>query len=77
MPAHAGRERRRQDLAGRVTRATFPVRHSVGELVGGFPCSVIGHRWVEMPRPPWRSKKDDHRMHFRCSRCRLMGEFTN
>jgi len=78
MQTEAGRERRRHNLAGRVTRASFPVRHSVGEFIAGFPCNVIGHHWVEIPRPLWRSRVDHRRrMHFKCSRCLLNGQFTN
>jgi len=78
MQADVGRERRRHDLAGRVTRATFPVRHSVGEFVASFPCNVVGHHWVEMPRPLWRSRGNEGRkMHFKCSRCLQQAEFTN
>jgi hypothetical protein len=78
MYAETGRERRRRDLAGRITRATFPVRQSIGALVAGFPCNVIGHHWVEIPRARWRSSTSgDRRMHFRCSRCQRTGEFTN
>jgi hypothetical protein len=73
MQADAGRERRRRDLAGRVARATYPVRNSVGEFIEGFPCNVIGHYWVEIPQPIRRSKNDGHRMRFKCSRCVLMG----
>jgi hypothetical protein len=72
MQADAGRERRRRDLAGRVARATFPVRYSVGAFIEGFPCNVIGHHWVEIPRLRRRSKENDgRRMRFECSRCFL------
>ena len=74
MQVDAGRERRRRDLVGQVARATYPVRQSVGEFIEGFPCNVIGHYWVEIPRPLRRSKANEaHRMRFRCSRCFLMG----
>jgi hypothetical protein len=71
----AGRDRRRHDLAGRVARATFPVRHAVDGMIDGFPCNVIGHHWVEIPRLPRRGRPD--RMHFRCSRCLVTATFTN
>lgn len=74
MQADTGRERRRRDLPGRVARAAFPVRHSVGAFIEGFPCNVIGHHWVEIPRSLRRSTvSDGHRMRFKCSRCFLMG----
>jgi hypothetical protein len=78
MQAYPGRERRRRHLAGRVARVTFPVRHSVGEFIEGFPCNVIGHHWVEIPRTQRRRRLDgDRKMHFKCSRCFLEGRFTN
>ena len=78
MQADAGRERRRRDLTGRVARATFPVRFSAGELIHGFPCNVIGHHWVEIPRLLRRSRvNDDRKMRFKCSRCSLTAGFTN
>lgn len=73
MDSFAGRERRRRDLAGRFARATFPVRHSVGEFIEGLPCNVIGHRWVEIPQSFLRSKAAGHRMRFKCSRCSMSG----
>lgn len=72
MESFAGRERRKRDLAGRIARATFPVRRSVGEFIGGLPCNVIGHHWVDIPQ--WRSRVNaGHRMRFRCSRCSMRG----
>lgn len=74
MEIFAGRERRRRDLAGRVARATFPVRHSVGEFVEGLPCNVIGHHWVEISPLLRRTKvSDGHRLRFKCSRCSMRG----
>jgi hypothetical protein len=69
------RERRRRDLRGRVARAAYPVRSAVGEFIGGLPCNVIGHRWVEVPDPARR--KAGKKMRFKCSRCYMSGGFTN
>jgi hypothetical protein len=67
---YTGTERRRRDLPGRVARATWPARQAIGSFVEGFPCNVIGHRWVEIPRSLRRSKFDGgKRMRFKCSRC--------
>jgi hypothetical protein len=68
-------ERRRRDLRGRVARATYPVRNAVGEFIGGFPCNVIGHRWIEVPDPGRR--KENRKMRFRCSRCSMSAGFSN
>jgi len=68
-------ERRRRDLRGRVARATYPVRYAVGELVDGFPCNVIGHRWVEIPDP--HGRREGRKIRFRCSRCSMTAGFTN
>jgi len=71
-------ERRRHDLAGRIARATFPIRYSYGEFLDGFPCNIVGHHWVEVPELLRRSKRSDGRkMRFKCSRCFLTGGFTN
>ena len=69
------RERRRRDLRGRVARASYPVRYAVGEFVDGFPCNVIGHRWVEIPDP--RGRRERKKIRFRCSRCAMTAGFTN
>jgi hypothetical protein len=70
---YIGAERRRRDLPGRVARATWPVRRRLGTIVGNFPCNVIGHKWVEIPRALRRIKfSDSRRMRFRCSRCGLI-----
>jgi hypothetical protein len=68
-------ERRRRDLHGRVARATYPARHAVGEFVDGFPCTFIGHRWVEVPDAMRR--REGRRMLFRCRRCFMTATFTN
>ncbi len=68
-------ERRRRDLRGRVARATYPVRHAVGEVIDGFPCNFIGHRWVEVREPARR--RQGNKMRFRCSRCLMTAGFTN
>jgi hypothetical protein len=69
------RERRRRDLRGRVARATYPARHAVGEFIEGFPCSFIGHRWVEVPDPMRR--REGRKMQFKCKRCYVSAWFTN
>jgi hypothetical protein len=73
-----GRERRRRDLRGRVARVAYPARHAVEELVEGFPCNLFGHHWVEVPQGLRRSARSTgERMRFRCSRCFLVGGFSN
>ena len=73
-----GRERRRQDLPGRIARATYPVRQALQDFIEGFPCNVVGHRWVEIPESLRRSAKSDgSRMRFQCSRCSIVGGFSN
>jgi hypothetical protein len=70
---YAGIERRRRDLPGRLARATWPARRVLSGAVQNFPCNVIGHRWVEIPRAQRRTKHDDgRRMRFKCARCRLI-----
>ena len=69
-------ERRRRDLRGRLARATYPVRHAVVEFVGGLPCNVIGHRWVEV-RPAVRRAAGGKSLRFNCSRCRMSAGFTS
>jgi hypothetical protein len=70
---YTGVERRRQDLPGRLARATWPTRHALGEFVDGLPCTVIGHKWVEIPRSQRRAMyADPDPLRFRCSRCRML-----
>ena len=69
------RERRRRDLRGRVARVTYPARYAIEEFVGGLPCNVIGHRWVEVPDPVRRQA--GRKMRFECTRCYMTGGFTN
>jgi len=73
-----GRERRRQDLFGRVARATYPAREAAGHVLEELPCRVLGHHWVEVPQTLRRSSRSDgSKLRFRCSRCFLVGGFTN
>ena len=80
-PEQQQQERRRRDLRGRMARAAFPVKESVDEFLDGLgdlPCRVLGHRWVEVPASHLsRRAREAHRMRFRCSRCFLMGGFSN
>jgi hypothetical protein len=70
---YTGTERRRRDLPGRLSRATWPARQAVGSFVEGLPCNVIGHRWVEIHIARRRSLFSDAKpMRFRCSRCRTI-----
>jgi hypothetical protein len=69
---YAGVERRRRDLPGRVARATWPARRALGDFVEGLPCTVIGHKWVEIPKAQRRAYSDPNRLRFRCSRCRML-----
>ena len=67
---YTGPERRRRDLPGRLTRATWPARRAVGSFVEGLPCNVIGHRWVEIPLAKRRSQfSDPKQVRFRCTHC--------
>ena len=73
-----GHERRRRNLAGRLARVTYPVRCATAGAIEGFPCNVIGHHWVEVPRILRRSARSSgERMRFRCSRCSQVGGFSN
>ena len=75
-------ERRRRDVVGRIARATFParfvLRESVSDFIAGFPCNVIGHRWLEVPSSHLSARaRTAHRMRFKCSRCFLTAGFSN
>lgn len=70
---YAGTDRRRRDVSGRLARATWPARRTFRGIVENFPCNVIGHRWVEIPRALRRTNRNDgRRMRFKCSRCGLV-----
>jgi hypothetical protein len=72
---YTGPERRRRDLPGRVSRATWPARQAIGGFVEGLPCTVIGHKWVEIPIAKRRSQFSDPRLvRFRCPRCGMITE---
>ena len=75
---YEGPDRRRSDVTGLVTRATFPVREAARDFLEGFPCNVVGHHWTEVPRG-LQSRRERHsgRMRFKCSRCYLTGGFSN
>ena len=71
-------ERRRRDLSGRFGRATFPARQAAQDFLEGFPCNLIGHRWVEVPEALRRSVRNDgKRLRFKCSRCYMTAGFSN
>jgi len=60
-----------------VARLTFPARRAAGEFVAGFPCSFIGHKWVEIPKSRRRKQPGDpSRIRFACSRCSMPADFT-
>jgi hypothetical protein len=69
-------ERRRGDLRGRLARASYPVRHALGEFVYSLPCQFVGHRWVEASRVARRTRQG-RTLRFRCARCRLHAGFTS
>ena len=69
-------DRRRRDLRGRVARATYPVRHTVGEFIQSLPCRFVGHRWVEASRSA-RRERGRKKMRFKCSRCQMRAGFSN
>jgi hypothetical protein len=72
------RERRNRTVQGRVARATYPAREAVVEAMEDLPCRLLGHHWVEVPHSLRRSARSDgERMRFRCSRCSLVGGFSN
>lgn len=48
---------------------------SLAERFTLLPCRLLGHRWVEVPRS-FRGRKGE-KMRFQCSRCNMMGGFTN
>jgi hypothetical protein len=58
---------------------TYPARTAVDGFLGGFPCNLIGHSWVEVPQTFRRSRQDQagDRMRFQCKRCSLLGGFSN
>ncbi len=69
-------ERRHRDPLSRVARATYPARRAFDGAVSGFPCNVIGHKWVEVPETLRRSARNDgSRLRFRCHRCGMVGGF--
>jgi hypothetical protein len=69
-------ERRRRDLRGRLARATYPVRHAVGDFIYALPCAFVGHRWVEGSRSLYR-ERGRKKIRFKCARCRMHAGFTN
>jgi len=70
--------RRRRDLVGRVARAIYPAREAAAHALEDLPCRLLGHNWVEIPATLRRSSRNDgSRMRFRCSRCFLVGGFSN
>jgi len=81
MSTQVFRERRRTDFGGRVARVTWPARMTWKEFVadlGGLPCRIIGHNWREVPEMLRRSANSDgKRMRFKCSRCYMVGGFSN
>ena len=71
-------DRRRHDLKGRIARATYPIRESFEDFLQGFPCNVIGHHFREVPSSHLSARdRARGRMRFKCTRCFLMGGFTN
>jgi hypothetical protein len=74
----SGPERRDRSIPGRVARATYPTREAVVEAMQDLPCRLLGHHWVEVPPSLRRSARSDgERMRFRCTRCSLVGGFSN
>jgi hypothetical protein len=70
-------ERRRRGIVPRVARLTFPARRAADDFLSGFPCTLIGHKWVEIPQS--RRRKiyiDFNKIRFACSRCRKVADFT-
>lgn len=70
----AGRDRRRRDLAGRVARATYPMRAALGHSehpVGGFLCSVLGHTTAREVPYSLRSRhaRAEGLVEYACPRC--------
>lgn len=68
------KERRRTDLVGRIARATYPQRKAALEWFVALPCTLLGHKWHEVPRS---LRGNQERMRFQCKRCSLMGGFSN
>jgi hypothetical protein len=76
MPPTHTYERRRRGFVPRVARLTFPARRATGDFLSGFPCTLIGHKWVEIPRSRHRTPGEVRRIRFACSRCSLPADFT-
>lgn len=73
-------DRRRTNLAGRIARATYPLRHiPVGEILAEAPCRLIGHDLWEVPLSLRKSKgnKDGARKLYKCKRCSLVSGSTS
>ena len=70
-------DRRRRGFVPRVARLTFPARRAADDFVVGFPCTLIGHRWVEIPQSRRRKIfRDSYKIRFACSRCHKVADFT-
>ena len=70
-------DRRRHGFVPRVARLTFPARRAADDFLAGFPCTLIGHRWVEIPQARRRKVYiDSARIRFECSRCHRNADFT-
>ena len=71
-------DRRRPGLGARIERVKYAVMVAVDAFMDGFPCNVINHNWVEIPRARSFYGKDwnTRPIHFKCSRCSMMAGFT-
>lgn len=82
-PSAWTRDRRRHTPIARLSRLTYPARSTVSSsftsFLSGFPCNIIGHRWVEVPeilrRSLYRGRVTQGRLRFRCSWCSMTGGF--
>lgn len=65
-----GKERRNRTLSGRAMRMSYPLRKSYDELLGGLPCSVLGHKWTEIPGSLRSARsRTSKQMEYQCRVC--------
>lgn len=71
-------ERRDKSFKGRAARMSYPILKSVDAALDAWPCSVLGHKWKEVP-PSLRSQRarGSGKLEFRCERCSRAGGFSN
>jgi hypothetical protein len=74
IPAY---DRRRRGVVPRLARLTYPARRATGDFFSGFPCTLIGHYWIEIPQKRRRTPRGElYPIRFHCKRCAVMADFT-